>query len=326
MVSRSLILLFHTALVVSGGGTVAVSVLPSIAEIVAQKQPQDAENQRQLAILIEQLKSQNPQDRTEAASLLGRGGAISKPAVPDLLRLVKDPVAEVRMTAIDTLGKLGEEAQLVRLLNDSDPFTRLEVAYGLTLMEKSSDAIVAQMIPLLKDTNPDIRMSAAEILGHTGKVAKDSVPHLLPLLKDANPSIRVKVVYALGRVGELAPLVPLMKDPDANVQSVVRDALGGKGALSAKERMRWRIGDLGSEASSKPPDPFTSTRQALVPQIIPFLKDSDPVVQASAAIILGEMGAIAKSAIPELVPLLKDRDLGVYMSVNAALKKLGYQR
>ncbi len=301
--------------------------MPSSAETDAPTQLQDSDNKRQLAILMARLKSQNWRDRAEAASRLGRGGAIAKPAVPDLLQLVKDPVSEVRIIAIDTLIRLGEERQLLPFLDDADPMIRLVVAFGLSMMEKNLDAIVPKMVPFLQDPDPMIRMRATDILGHTGTLAKVAVPHLRPLLQDTNPRVRARAIYALGRVGELSSLVSLIRDPDADVQSVLRDALGAKGSLSQKELMRWNIDEaLGSGPSAIRPDPFESIRQSLVLQILPFLKDQDPRVRANAALVLGEMGPLAKRAIPYLMPLLQDRDLGVYLSAKAALKQIEKQR
>jgi HEAT repeat protein len=300
--------------------------MPSSAETIAPTQLQDSDNKRQLAILMARLKSQNWRDRAEAASRLGRGGAIAKSAVPDLLQLVKDPVSEVRIIAIDALIRLGEERQLLPFLDDADPTIRLVVAFGLSMMEKNLDAIVPKMVPFLQDPDPMIRMRATDILGHTGTFAKVAIPHLRPLLQDNDPRVRARAVYALGRVGELSSLVSLIRDPDADVQSVLRDALGAKGALSQKELTRWNIEALGSKPVSIRPDPFESTRQSLVLQIIPFLKDQDPGVRSNAALVLREMGPIAKRAIPYLMPLLQDRDLGVYLSAKAALKQIENQR
>jgi HEAT repeat protein len=326
MVLRSLILSINLLVLVSGLGAMVLLPMPSSAETVAPTQLQDSDNKRQLAILMVRLKSQNWRDRAEAASRLGRGGAIAKPAVPDLLRLVKDPVSEVRIMAIDALIRLEEERQLLPFLDDADPTIRLVVAFGLSIMEKNLDAIVPKMVPFLQDPDPMIRMLAADILGHTGTLATVAVPHLRPLLQDINPRVRARAVYALGRVGELSSLVSLIRDPDADVQSVLRDSLGAKGSLSQKELTQRKLEELGSETVSIRLDPFESTRQSLVLQILPFLKDQDPGIRSNAALVLGEMGPIAKRAIPFLMQLLQDRDLGVYLSAKAALKQIENQR
>jgi HEAT repeat protein len=326
MILRSLILCFSTLVLVSGLGVMGPLSMSSRAETVAPRQLQDSENNRQLAILIARLKSQNWRDRSEAASMLGRGGAIAKPAVPSLVQLVKDPVSEVRIMAIDALLRLGEERQLLPFLDDADPTTRLEVAFGLSMMEKNLDEIVPKMVPFLQDPDPMIRMLAADILGHTGTFATVAVPHLLPLLQDPNPKVRARAIYALGRVGELSSLVSLIRDPDVQwVQSTLRDALGRKGALSQKEFMYQQLQDLGSKPDAIRPDPFESTRQSIVVDIIPFLQDRDPVVRSNAALVLGAMGPIAKSANPYLMPLLQDQDLGVASSAKAALKQIENQ-
>jgi HEAT repeat protein len=92
-----------------------------------------------------------------AADALGRIGAA---AVPALVQALQSPDANVRLKAVEVLGRMGAEA---------------------------TDA-VPQLIKLLDDPDPAVRKAAARTLGLVGPAAKDAVPALIrALLQPTSP-------------------------------------------------------------------------------------------------------------------------------------------
>jgi HEAT repeat protein len=56
--------------------------------------------------------------------------------------------------------------------------------------------------------------------------------------------------------------------------------------------------------------------------LIETLKDSDPLVRASAAAALGALGAEAKTALPALSELQKDQATVVKLAADGAVNKI----
>lgn len=61
---------------------------------------------------------------------------------------------------------------------------------------------------------------------------------------------------------------------------------------------------------------------AAAPQVIPLLKDEDPVIRRLAAYALGQMGPAAKAAVADLSALLQDNDRNVVTAAMNALRAI----
>jgi len=255
-----------------------------------------------LPALMEALQDKNLQVRRSAADVLRQ---IGRPAIPALAKALKNSDANVRRSAAYALGKMGAEAktalpQLVPLLNDSDAKVRSNAAFALEGIGAKAKTAVPQVVRLLKDSDANVRSRAASALGAIGAEAKTAVPQLVPLLKDSDAKVRSRAASALGRIGAeaktaLPQLVPLLKDSDANV----------------RDSAAYALGRIGAEAKTA------------LPQLVPLLKDSNANVRSNAAYALGKIGAEAKTALPQLVPLLKDSNAKVCSDAASALEKIG---
>jgi HEAT repeat protein len=252
--------------------------------------------------LMEALQDKNLQVRRSAADVLRQ---IGPPAIPALAKALKNSDANVRSSAASALGRIGAEAktarpQLVFLLKDSDANVRSNAASALEGIGAEAQTALPQLVPLLKDSDANVRSNAASALGSLGAEAKTALPQLVPLLKDSDAHVRDSAASALGKIGAeaktaLPQLVPLLQDSDANVR--------GNAAFALKS--------MGAEAKTA------------VPQLVSLLKDSDPKVRSSAAFTLGSLGAEAKTALPQLVSLLKDSDPKVRSSAAEVFESLG---
>ncbi len=285
--------------------------------------------------LIEALRDRNLLVRRSAAQILVR---IGSPAIPALVKALKN--SGVRVRAAYTLGNIGAETktavpQLIVLLKDSDVDVRVSAAYALRNIGAEAKTALPQLVSLLKDSNANVRRSAASALGSIGAKAKTALPQLVSLLKDSNANVRSSVASALGSIGfeaktAVPQLVPLLKDSDANVRISAAFALGSIGfeAKNAVPQLVFLLKD--SEANVRDSAAFALDRigaeaKAAVPQLVPLLKDSDANVRISAADVLGRIGAEAQTAVPQLVPLLKDSDANVRSSAASALGSIGFE-
>lgn len=139
--------------------------------------------------------------RIKAVELLGRLGDEAKPSVP-LLRRLRDTCddADLRRAAVLALSRLdGEDPipELAKALKDPDPVARGRAAQQLARMGK---AAVPALRAALKEDDAGVRASTLGVLGRIGGDARDAVPDLKPLLKHEDPLIRKLAADALKRI------------------------------------------------------------------------------------------------------------------------------
>ncbi len=256
-------------------------------------------NPKEIASLIEKLKTN---DERELDAAINKLGQIGKPAIPALMKALQDQNLLVRRSAAEVLTKIGYPAipDLAKALNNPDAGVRSSAASALGSIGAEAKMAVPQLITLLKDFKAYVRGSAASALGEIGAESKTAAPQLIPLLKDSDAEVRFRAAYALKKIGAEAKtvvphLVPLLKDSDAKMRSSAAFVLGS----------------IGAEAKTT------------VPQLIPLLQDSDAEVRISVASALGNIGVEAKAAVPQLIPLLQDSHEGVRGSATQALGNIG---
>ncbi len=130
-----------------------------------------------------------------------------------LVKLLADTDVEVRKSAAEALGKLGDNSvlpELVKLLADADVEVRRSAAEALGKLDDSS--VTPEFVKLLADTDMYVRRSAAEALGKLGDSSG-----WVKLLADANAGVRRSAAEALGKLGDssVAPeLVKLLANAD----------------------------------------------------------------------------------------------------------------
>src|SRR5262249_29200198 len=143
-----------------------------------------------------------PAVRDRAQRLLSERGAA---AIPDLARLLKDPVllksklhavwALAGMSDADSLKPLGD------IVRDADQPADLQTAAARALGLRRAGAYEASIAALLRHRDAGVRLAAAEALARCGSPA--SLPDLLDLL--TLPPDRVlehAVVFALHQIAD----------------------------------------------------------------------------------------------------------------------------
>jgi len=216
-----------------------------------------------------------------------------------MISLLHDESAEVRRTAAESLGKIGDQSA------------------------------VACVLPLLTDPVPVVRVAAAQALGRIGTASNVTVLAALSRALE-DPEERVKQAAAMA-VAELEPLSPQLKPVVSLVQaSDVQVRRAAIRALLQSDTSHW-VPQLLPALH----DPDTEVRQGAVavlegapgnPQVRTEIHkrlahDSSPAVRAEAAYHVGELGG-AESRSVLLGALKKDRDKGVRRWIEAELNSL----
>ncbi len=96
----------------------------------------------------------------------GPAAGFAPAAVPDLLRLARDPGGQVRYRAVQAIGRVGLAAggpALAAALSDPEPDVRAVAAFGLGLLGRPS--AVEPLIAALADPSPLVQARAAHALG-----------------------------------------------------------------------------------------------------------------------------------------------------------------
>ena len=154
--------------------------------------------------LAQQLTSANATVRRNAAWAIGeltnmvpgeRSGA-----VPQLINLLGDSDAWVRMAAARALGEVRDERATTRLiatLSDENWRVRELVVWALSEM-KDDRAVNALCSVLLSDARVEVRRGSAEALGEIASA--DALPSLKQALHDTEPSVSAKAAWAISEI------------------------------------------------------------------------------------------------------------------------------
>ena len=163
--------------------------------------------------------------RVEGAEKLGR--MMSRRPLPDLTRLMQDPVPEVRIRAAKALGAIGGlEAveSLLGALRDTNRWSALRIS---DILANLGEAAVGPLIREFPRLPPLARVPAIDILGRLR--SPTAVPLLVALLKDPDDNARARAAHSLGVIGDprAAPdLVTALGDPAWAVRAMAAKAIG----------------------------------------------------------------------------------------------------
>ncbi len=181
--------------------------------------------------------SGSPDVRLLAAEVFARQAAPAE-AVAPLVRLLEDPAALTRKTAVLALGRFGPGCKtqalpaLFKATGDPDPAVR-ESALDLIRDGDWVEALTTDDIRTVRAAlaRPETRAMAAQVLAPLEPAAADALADFLPLLNDVAPAVQAAALEGLARWGrEAAAATPatrrLCDAPKAKVRAAAVLAYG----------------------------------------------------------------------------------------------------
>ena len=181
---------------------------------------------------LAQLKHPRWWKRAEAAEKLG---AMKSPkSAPDLIALMRDPAADVRMRGARALGQLETRTSikpLIMALQDPNRWAALRIAEILSGM---GSAAVDELADSYATLPAKARVAAVDCLGRAKSLRAPSL--LLKLLSDPDRDIRARAAHSLGLIGDpnfTPDLLKTLHDPEWPVRAMSAKALGKLGRPEA---------------------------------------------------------------------------------------------
>lgn len=192
------------------------------------------------------LDSDSADVRCSAAQALGKLG---EPRVVErLIRALADGESEVRGAAAQALSSLGEPKWRGIVKGEEEDFARLGGCGDARAAEPLLQALCAPKPCVSKS---DVRRRAAEALGKLAD--RRAVDPLTLALGDSHSGVRHAAAQALGELGDpraLGPLTLMLKDRDSGVRHAAARALGKLGDPRAVEALIRAGSDRDSEVRS----------------------------------------------------------------------------
>lgn len=210
------------------GYSVVLSVL-CLAGCVQDSPPSSGE--RTASLLLELLRDEAPEMRRTAAESLGKIG--DPRAVDSILPLRHDPAAIVRESLVLAVGRLkpaatdGVVALLTRALEDPAESVRQAAVVAIGEIEPGS-RLLQPLVALLRSSDATIRRAAVRALLQID--SSQSVPALVAAGRDSDAEVRQGIVAAVGEWGgsAVSPWLRerLAHDPSPGVRAEAAYRLG----------------------------------------------------------------------------------------------------
>ena len=181
--------------------------------------------------LMEDLKSQDPGLRANAAFALGWEGN-GQAAIP-LIVLLYDPDVQVQQSAVNALSNLRDDRILGLMLERLEHGPREQkrtILYNLWRFYSRREEVIAVYLKYLEHNDDGLRFDALVLIGSMIEI-EAYIPMYLNCLKDRDSRIRE---LALKKLSDLkkntllqlkAELEPLLSDPDIKVKQAAVKAL-----------------------------------------------------------------------------------------------------
>ncbi len=242
--------------------------------------------------------------RRYAADALAAIGNKSKPALPELLILLKDPNPGVRAASANAIGKIegvGKEAapSLIDILDDPNIAVQISAVNALSTFGSEAQPGLPQLIMGLKSQDRSLRKATINALGRLGKDAKPAAQQLSHLIQEGDTETSLAALMAIGQIGN---------DATVAVPEV------GKALASEDPQIRTfaalTLSRMGEAA------------EPVLPDLRRALQDSDKNVRQNVASSLGQITANTPETLAALAGALKDGDIGVRISAASAINRL----
>jgi HEAT repeat protein len=313
------------------------------------------------ARLVAALKSSNSKARQEAMDELAAWVDSDPPTVAALVELLKDKttagpgktlptqINSTREAAVRTLlraGAKGEQAlkeqglaALRAGLSDPSPAVREHTAYTIGLLKSLGQPLSADVMKLCTHSDPLVRGAAFDALRAIGIT---DVPGFVVLLTHEDLDIAQLAAEQVSRLSVIPPaaiptLIAALDRDDHQVRTAAATALGRAGSTSGREAAA-ALAEVLKKAFATPYNPTTAydpkpqekywealrrIGEPATESLTELLAQEHPIMRASAARTLGEIGRAAQAAAPNLKKVLTDEYGFVAIEAACALCRIG---
>jgi HEAT repeat protein len=280
-----------------------------------------------LPILVTVLREGGPY-ADWAGTTLVRLGPDARPAVPDLLRALKDENRAARLRAASALAVIDPASAapaaptLAEALTGENKNDQLTAAVAAGRIGPAARAAIPGLRAALADTFGTIRLAAADALVKIDRAeAKVAVPALVEMVEDDKfdrGSLPQSAIQALGRMGSAAAAaLPVLRKasgekngraPLEAAAAIVRIDPAGSAAAMKVLRSALR-----GERTGRRMEAFDALEELgplareVVPDLTELLRSRSAYEVRRAAEVLGKIGPEARSAAPQLRALLAHR-------------------
>ena len=245
--------------------------------------------------LIKELKGRKRKTKGEIAKILGDLG--DKKAVEVLISCLSDIEPDVRISAAQSLCKIGDERAVPFLINKAllDKDKRVRILTG-DILKKMGKVVGPPLIKILEDpkSSEELRETSVKVLGEIK--AEIAVDILTKIMLEGKGKLRELAAKALGEIGSKKATEALISVLD-----------------NARELSGWQRGYNAAVALGKIRD------ARAVPHLVKILNDEGylPQLQGAAADSLGKIGD--KSVVDELIKALENKKIQreVIVSIGA---------
>lgn len=246
-------------------------------------------------------KDKHPQ-RLATQSLLREG--MAKKSVTELAELLGHDDQRVRRDAQFALASRGEaKILLATAQNHKSLLARVHAIWGIGQLGRKDAKDVAPLLPLLKDPQAEVRAQAAKVIGDAAY--QPAAAELAALLKDPEVRVCFHAAIALAKTGTPAqlPAITQMLEQKA-VEDVYLRHAGITALAGVTEKNPAALAGLQEHKSTTVRlAAVVALRRLAAEQVIAFLDDFDPLVQAEAARAIHDDDSIT-AALPALAELL----------------------
>ena len=168
-------------------------------------------------------------------------------AVSLLMELLHDERPEMRRTAAESLGKIGDPRAIdtiLPLIQDPAPVVREASVLAMGRLKlTATDQVIALLTQALKDPVESVRQAAVVAIGEIEPAPRLLEP-VIGLLRSSDTAIRRSAVRALLQIDSsqsIAALVAAGRDSDADVRQGIVAAVGEWGGPAVSPWLRERL-------------------------------------------------------------------------------------
>jgi len=182
-----------------------------------------------------------PELRTSAIETLGKIGEEAKAAVPQLTRFAESGPDDVRQAALQALNGIGRPAAealpaLYKAASSENRDLRIQALLALDRIETNDEKLLPVITAALQSEGGAVRRTAAQVAKRFGDRAQDCVPALLSMLdRDTDRPIALATLRAM-KIHDVAQLLTRLEDRSFTVRVFACDSLAKLGP-EAKEAL-----------------------------------------------------------------------------------------